>query len=417
MSQSEFKIKEEAYDHLSGTVYRWKVLTATFLAYFYDSFDLVILAIAMPVLIKILGITLPEGGLLASSTMIGAALGSILIGLLAENWGRKKAIMLSLSLFGIGTGCVYFIETWGQWMILRFLTGVAIGGAWGPCVALISMHWSPRYRSRAGAFMLSTFALGAIAASFVGRLVLSVDWRLMFLVGATAVFVPLYVWWAVPDDGPESSKKKSTSVEVKEKVTLGSILVGETGRRLVMATLLNVFIMAGVWGALTWIPTFLVKERGLSLVMMANFSVFMYIGMFIGYQCHGYLGDRYGRKKSIMIGFLVCVISIPVYIIVQNGTFLFWWGMVVGYGYGGPLGVVGAYYAELFPENIRALTGGFCFNVGRIGAVVAPFTVGVLGKMYGLNVGLIVASCMSLIGIFVLMFLPETGANLLKSEK
>ena len=62
MSRNEVKKQLETFDHPSGTPDRWKVLSATFLAYFYDSFDIIILAIAMPVLIKILGITLPEGG-------------------------------------------------------------------------------------------------------------------------------------------------------------------------------------------------------------------------------------------------------------------------------------------------------------------------------------------------------------------
>ena len=404
MNQNEVN---QGYDHPSGTSARWRVLAATFLAYFYDSFDLVILSIVMPVLIKVLGITLPEGGLLASSTMIGAAVGSILIGLFAENWGRKNAVMVSLFIFGLGTALIYFINTWAEWMVLRFFTGVAIGGAWGPCVALISEHWSPKHRARAGAFMLSTFAVGAVAAAFVGRMVLSLDWRLLFLIGGTAIFIPLYVWWAIPDDNPRRKDKTAANVDVK-RITLGSILTGETGKRLMMATLMNVFLMAGAWGSFTWIPTFLVKERGLDLVRMADYQVFLYIGMFIGYQVHGYLGDKIGRKKSIMLGFIWCVISIPVFITVQNADFLFWWGILVGYGYGGPNAVVGTYYAELFPENIRALAGGFCFNVGRIGAVAAPFTVGVLGKSYGLSVGLITASCMSLCAVIVLLFLPET---------
>lgn len=51
----------------SGTIYRWRVLAATFLTYFIDSYDLIVLAIAMPVLLKVLNISLPEGGLLGSA--------------------------------------------------------------------------------------------------------------------------------------------------------------------------------------------------------------------------------------------------------------------------------------------------------------------------------------------------------------
>ncbi|MCX5906947.1 MAG: MFS transporter [Deltaproteobacteria bacterium] len=168
----------------SGTPYRWRVLWATFLTYFVDSYDLIVLAIAMPVLLKVLQISLPEGGLLASATMIGAVGGSVVFGLIAENRGRRFALVLALTWLGIGMGFVYFIYSWGQWMILRFLTGIGIGGIWGPCAALIASHWAPAYRGRAASFMLSSFAVGAIFVAFIGRLVLNIDWRILFLAGS-----------------------------------------------------------------------------------------------------------------------------------------------------------------------------------------------------------------------------------------
>ena len=393
----------------SGTPERWRVLAATFLSYLYDSFDLVILAIAMPVLMKVLHITMAQGGLLASVTMVGAAIGSIVIGMIAENRGRKFAVVLSLCAFGIGDLFVFLIGSWGQWMVLRLINGMAIGGVWGPCVALISRHWAPRYRARAGASMLSTFAIGAIAASLVGRLVLSYDWRLLFLVGSTAILAAACVWWAVPDDSPKMISGPVQAGKAKERVGLSNIFHGEIGRRTVLATILNAFSMGGYWGAATWIPSFLTRERGLSLGTMANFSLVIYVGMFFGYQVFGYLGDQIGRKRSIMWSSITCAVAIPIYIVIANGLVMFWWGMVVGFGFGGVFGVMGAYFAELFPENIRALAGGFCFNVGRIGAVIAPFTVGVLGQTYGLRVGLTVASSTFVLGLVILVLLPETA--------
>ena len=66
----------------SGSPHRWKVLWAAFLSYFFNSFDLTVLAIVMPVMLKALALTLPEGGLLGTATMLGAMLGSILFGVL-----------------------------------------------------------------------------------------------------------------------------------------------------------------------------------------------------------------------------------------------------------------------------------------------------------------------------------------------
>lgn len=74
----------------------------------------------------------------------------------------------------------------------------------------------------------------------------------------------------------------------------------------------------------------------------------------------------------------------------------------------GPFGVVGAYFSELFPEKIRALAGGFCFNMGRVGAIIMPFTVGALGQMYGLEFGIGITAVMFGCCGVVLCFMPET---------
>lgn len=69
---------------------------------------------------------------------------------------------------------------------------------------------------------------------------------------------------------------------------------------------------------------------------------------------------------------------------------------------------MGAYYAELFPEHLRAYAGGFCWNMGRIGAVLAPYTIGYIGKLHGLQTGLAITCIINLMGMVTLFFLPET---------
>src|SRR5208283_1868741 len=155
----------------------------------------------------------------------------------------------------------------------------------------------------------------------------------------------------------------------------------------ILATMVSLCNLAGYWGIAYWIPTFLVQERGLSLASMANFSLFMYAGMFVGFQLFGVMADKIGRRPSMMAAFLLVSLSVAVYIISHNSLFLFWWGGVVGVGTSGVAAVIGAYYAEIFPEHLRAYAGGFCWNTGRIGAVLAPYTIGYIGKMHGLQTG------------------------------
>ena len=303
---------------MNGTRYRWPVLWAAFVTYLFDSYDLMVLAIAMPVLLKVLNITLPEGGLLGSATMLGAMAGSVLFGLIAENYGRRFALLLALVWLGIGMGVVYFMDSWTHWMVLRFMTGIAIGGIWGPCAALIAEHWSPEYRGRAASFVFSSFAIGAVLASLVGRLVLHVEWQWLFVAGTVSIPAALLVIRLVPPD-PERSVS-ADGKNGKSRIGIGAIFEGGLARTTFLATLVSIVNLAGYWGAAFWIPTFLTQERGLSLTTMAGFSFVMYLGMFLGFQFFGMLSDWIGRRRAMIAAFVTVAAAVAVYIVVRHPT-------------------------------------------------------------------------------------------------
>jgi MFS family permease len=390
---------------MTGTPHRWRVLWATFLAYLFDSYDLTVLALALPVLLKLLGMSLPEAGLLGTATALGAMAGGVLFGLLAENLGRRFALVLSLLWLGVGMAAVYLVNSWGEWMVLRFVTGLAIGGVWGPCAALIAQHWSPEFRGRAASFVFSSFAIGAAVAAAVGRVVLQIDWRWLFVGGAVSIPVAVIAWFLIPSDRHPAS---DTTAVAPGPVGIGAIFTPDIARVTLAATAVSVVNLAGYWGAAFWIPTFLTKERGIALSTMLAFQFVQYVGMFFGFQFFGWLCDVVGRRRSMMAAFGLCAVAIAVYIVVLDPTFLFWWGAVVGFGLCGAGGILGAYYAELFPERIRAYAGGFCWNMGRIGSMAAPFTMGVIGKSYGLQAGLAVTCVVYVLGVLMLFLLPET---------
>jgi MFS family permease len=392
---------------MTGTPHRWRVLWATFLAYLFDSYDLTVLALALPVLLKLLGMSLPEAGLLGTATALGAMAGGVLFGLLAENLGRRFALVLSLLWLGVGMAAVYLVNSWGEWMVLRFVTGLAIGGVWGPCAALIAQHWSPEYRGRAASFVFSSFAIGAAVAAAVGRLVLATDWRWLFVGGAVSIPVAVIAWFLIPSDRDRNAAAMSGTA-APAPVRIGAIFTPEIARVTLAATAVSVVNLAGYWGAAFWIPTFLTKERGIAVSTMLAFQFVQYVGMFFGFQFFGWLCDVVGRRRSMMAAFGLCAVSIAIYIVVLDPTFLFWWGAVVGFGLCGAGGILGAYYAELFPERIRAYAGGFCWNMGRVGSMAAPYTMGVIGKSYGLQAGLAVTCVVYVLGVLMLFLLPET---------
>lgn len=393
-----------AVNEPGGSPYRWQVLIMTWLAYLYDSLDLQILAICMPVIIPDLKITLADAGLLASATMIGTLVGGILFGWIAENYGRKNAAVWGLAEFGIFTAVVYWVDSWSQLMVLRFLQGIGLGGIWGPIVALIADHWKPKYRARAAGFMLSTFALGGILAATMGRFMLTqVGWRWIFVLTGTAVFAAILFQLLVPAD-PKPAKGVK-----KEKISLGELFDSSILKVTILATIAAACQMGGFWGVASWVPTYLVKERGLSLEFMSYFSIMIYVGAFAGYYFYAYLADKLGRRIALLIAFAADTAIVPLYVFIPDAYFLFWLGPIMGLSFGGIFGLFGSYFAELFPERIRALGGGFAFNVGRgVGAVIMPFTVGALAKTYGLGFGIGICSLIFFVGVLTVYFMPET---------
>ena len=412
MSQTELKNAEA-----SGSNKRWSVLILCALAYLYDSLDLQILAICLPVIIPELNLDPASGGLLASATMVGTAIGGVFFGWVADNYGRKLAVTLGLIEFGVFTVGIYWADSWGQLMALRFLAGIGIGGLWGPLVALIAEHWIPKFRTRANAFVLSTFALGGILAALMGRFILGViDWRWIFVLTGTSIIAGVIFYALIPETKKLPAKSKGSGPV--EKVKLSECFSDGMAKTTILATCVAACQMAGYWGALTWVPSYLVQERGLSLQIMANFSIFMFVGAFAGYFIYAALADKIGRRKALMVAFLCDAIFVPSYVILPSADWLFWLGPIMGMSFGGVFGLLGSYFSSLFPDRTRATGSGFAFNIGRgFGAVVAPFTVGVIAKTQGLGVGIGTLTIIFVFGIIALAFMPNSYAELKKIKE
>lgn len=385
----------------SGTPARWRVLWALFVSNLFEGIDLAILGIVLPVVITVFHIGLPKAGLLVSATNIGALVGGVLFGWFAENYGRKAAIVWGLVEIGVFSGAVYFISSWGAFMVVRFIAGLGIGGLLGPCAAVLAEHWSKKYRAQAQAF-ITNFAVASIVVSALGALVLGnhYDWRIIFLIGSTAAFAGIYVQLAVP-------KSSSHSGKARNSVPVAELLSPNVRRTTVLLSLFTICYMAGNWTVFSWMPTYLVKVRGFSLRNMGVFMVIMYLGSFMGAQVFGAIA-RYGRRLALIVACLWIVVLLPMYLSSTNFYFLVGSAFLLMFGSGGIPAVFATFAVELFPKNIRAMGTSTTFNAGRIGAILSPFVGGVVAQHYGLRVGIGLAPIYYLLATVVLLYLPES---------
>jgi MFS family permease len=385
---------------------RWRVLSASFLCYGFDAMDFMVLALSLSLITQEFHLTLGEAGLLGTAGMLGVGASSVLVGWYSDNFGRKRALIYCVTVFGLFTAAVYWARDWWDIMALRFLAGLGLGGAWGVITAYINETWPRAQRGRAIGFVLSSWPIGYIVAALIARAVLPTHgWRVLFLIGSVALIAALFVWLFVPESA-QWQRDRATR-RTGERVAIREIFTPALRWRTILGTLAAGCALTAYWGANTWLPTYLVRERGLSQARMASFIIMLNMGMFAGYQLFGWIGDRIGQRKSILLCFAGASVLLPLYANVQNATTLYWLGPLLGVFFGST-GAVGAYFPALYPTRVRSLGAGFCFDVGRGVAAFSPFAFGQLATSIGLAASMAYCALGFLFAAVVMWWMPET---------
>ena len=356
-----------------------------------------------------------------TATLLGVGLSGVVMGPLADRFGRRVALLLSLASFGVLTMAIAAATDWRQILVLRFLSGLGLGSVWGIAAAHVNETWPVNQRARATSFVLSSFSIGAAIASAAAAYLLPTHgWRVLFFVcGAAVIVAMVYVWLRVPESAAWLMQREqqkagtdpgtSAGTAPATKVGIGQLFSPELLRVTILGTLASAIALAAYWGASTWLPTFLVKERGLDIGTMARFLALLNIGMFVGYNVFGLLADRIGKQKALILSLVCTGVGLPLYVQATDHTVLLILGPMFAF-FMGFAGLMGSYFAELFPTRVRATGTGFCFNVGRGFSAFAPLVLGSLSSAFGFATSIAACGGLFLMAALVVMMLPRGTA-------
>jgi MFS family permease len=378
---------------------KWVVLGGAFVAYMFDALEILLLAFALPDVRAAFGLTPAQAGLLATATLLGIGVSSVTVGWFADNYGRKRALLCSLAVFGVFTAAIALVPNFTLFLVLRFLAGLGLGGVWGAVSTYVVETWPAAQRGRAAAFVLSSFPVGgAVAAVLSGALL--PNWRLLFFLAGAGVVVPMVIVGLFFRESAEWAEQKNTPVKVAE------IFASGLRRRTLLGTAVAGLALFGWWGGSTWLPTYLHTVRGIPTATVALFMTVLNLGMFVGYNVFGLIADRIGRKYALILSLAGVAVTLPLYVVAADRTALLWLGPLFAF-FAAFTGIFGAYLGELFPTRVRATGAGFCFNVGRGVSAFAPLALGALAGGVGLGVGLVVCAGFFLCAAIVMSFLPN----------
>ncbi len=383
-----------------------------------DAFDVMLYALVLASIMPDLGISKETAGLLGSATLIASAVGGLMFGIIADRYGRTRALMASVLIYSTFTAACGFAQTVAQLAVFRVLLGIGMGGEWASGAALVSETWPAEHRGKALGLMQSAWAVGYGAAAVATMLILPRwGWRGVFFAGILPAFFTLWVRRNVEEPPIWREMRRKVSNVTRESVA--DVLGGRMLKITLAVTVMNAFTMFGWWGFNLWLPGYLSLPttsggRGFSAEAMTGLIVAMQVGMWFGYVTFGFVSDRVGRKRAYVVYTIAAAVLILVYVSVQSPLALLLLGPVVAFFATGYFSGFGAVTAELYPTSIRATAQGLTYNVGRIASAAAPFAVGSLAQTRGFQAALSLTSVAFAMAAASWIFIPETRGRQLE---
>lgn len=415
---------------------RWKIMWASIIGYAMDGLDVLILSFAMAAIVSEFGLTLGEGGLIATYTLIGTVLGGYLFGIFADYFGRVHTFSLTIIIFSIFTGACAFADNVTHLNILRFLAGLGLGGEYGIGMTLVSETWPAAKRARATAGVAMGWQAGAVLAAILAAVVLpDYGWRGLFLVGVIPALLAAWARHGIKEP-PMWGKRKEMKKELAARKERGETLTAEEEEQLEEAkkfplahlfaspsktvTTLSLTVMTsvqnfGYYGIMVWLPMILLKEHGLTTKSMSGWMIVTVIGMIAGIYVFGYLCDRLGRKIPYLI-FYICAAAM-VYIYVNLGTpvALLFGGAFLGFFCNGMMAGYGTLLSENYTTDARSTAQNFIFNTGRAVGGFAPAIIGALAQSHGFSAAFALLSCVYVAAaVNVLFFIKDTKGTVIR---
>ena len=388
---------------------RWITFGAIMLPYLFYAFCWNTENFLRPYLADALHLTRQQTASFYTAQALGALFGAVLISQIADRYSRRTTFALISIGFGLAALSSLFVSSYVTALAQRFVMGFFLGGVFGCAVSLYVGMFAPAIRGLLSGVVQLVYNGGDATLSWFGRLYAADDWRQVMVIGGVgAVLSGAMAYFVIPSDRaimPWGSVARPVAANAHRAAILELFAAGRWRLTLRLALLcgLNFFAFQAFNG---WITTFLKEEHGFSADQVGKVATTLHVGSMIGAIFWGLIADRFGRRANAL-GFALAAVFIVIYLSVPATPLLLG---IVGFFYGFCMvasGIWGPYFAELYPEHLRA-TAASIFNWGRIVSLVGALLSGAVAQRFGLETIMFAGAAVFVAGALLWWTLPET---------
>ena len=382
------------FNGFHGLVLFWCALTII-----CDGYDLAVGGIALPSIMKDMGVNPTQAGFMVSSALFGMMVGAILFGTVADRIGRRRTIAVCVGLFSVFTLAAGFTGDSVTFSVTRFLAGLGIGGVMPNVVAQMTEYSPKRIRSMMVTLMFSGYAVGGMLAAVLGKgLIETYGWQSVFIAaGLPVITIPL-ILKSLPESMPfliksgrfEELKKIASKLDASYRPQANDRFALPLADKAADAAIRQLFHEGrGFSTIMFWIAFFmclfmayalsswlakLMANAGYSLGSAMTFVLVLNLGAIGG----GWLADRFHIKHVLMVFFTFAAVSISMLgYKVPTAALYFLIGMAGATTIGTQI-LAYAYVGQFYPMTVRSTGIGWASGIGRSGAILAPIVIGAL---------------------------------------
>ncbi|HQT89739.1 MAG TPA: MFS transporter [Acidiphilium sp.] len=386
--------------------------------YALDSYDVMSFSLAIPAIIATLAISPKEVGLIATVTLLFSAVGGWLGGLIADRFGRVRALQITVGCFALFAGLSGFAQNFDQLFVTRALMGLGFGGEWAVGAALVAEVITPAHRGKAVGFVQSSWAIGWAIAVIVSLVCFSllpqdIAWRVLFFTGVLPALLALFARRLVAEPALFQASRAT-----HQRPRIGEIFAPAILPRTLLCALLTTGAQGGYYAISIWLPNFLKTERHLTVIGSFAYLAVIILGSFCGYLTASVLADRIGRRRNFILFAIGSIAAVMLYMLlpIGNDAMLFL-GFPLGFFASGIFAGMGAFLSEMFPTHIRASSIGFTYNFGRGVAALNPTLIAIAAAYLSLGGAIALMAVVSYaLVIIAALILPETRGRVLADD-
>jgi MFS transporter, putative metabolite:H+ symporter len=377
-----------------------KIISAAIIGDMLEFFDYYLIGFVLAFIIKPWHLTFGQSAIILLSSGVGAILGSVIWGRLADVYGRRKVFIGTVINFSLASGVLAFTPDngWAFLSVFRFFVGFGVGGLYCVDLPLVQEFVPARMRGFIGGLVTVFIPLGVmIASSFAAFATDFIGWRGLFLVGVVPAAFTLVVraWvpesphWLIAQGRGEDARKSlawALKVAPSDLVLPASYPKQEVApwrdlllypKSLAVSFMASIGAQTASYGIGLWAPTLFVLQLGVTPAYAAFLFLWVKLAGIAGRITFAWLSDVIGRRNGGMLAGFGGAAMIAATGLLHDqfigGVSLFWLGIVIAdFFYDGGFAIIGPYLAEVWPTRLRTTGMGASYGFGGIGKIIGP---------------------------------------------